>query len=899
MQHFSDLEAILRQQAMPADGIAMVKKAFMEAPVRKELGHGGNVRTDFLSKKTGRIIRTESHTNELLMAQELERDPTVLWYALQPFILGIFVGTGIGSTRVLITPDAIIVRADRTDVEEWKLPSEYARLPEKHPRRYRLDAQGVVSPPAVLKVSPWGMGFQVRHPGHLTGAFLENCGLLADFIGSGMPPLGAAAVEAIRLAFETSHVWTIKTLRESFPVLSADDVFCAVGAGSIFADLKRDRLATPELAYLYSSELRARIAQSERDSRMQSLIGPAFFDIAIGMVFELDGNQYTVELIGDREVVVRDAAGKQRRLGKKLLDDAYPEVLKIVSLPAGDRPKSELAYLLEFASEDDLRDADRKIRIVRGEEPDVGVPLRTLTSWRSRVAKAEAQGFEGILGLIPRRNTQGNRIARIDEGNIKLVGEILDLRFYTPERPSKRSAYKFYETACIERSFVPVSEQTFGVYADRLEDKDRQFRRYGKRMARAKQPAHMHEIFMPSVHGSRALDVLSIDHTLADVELCSERDAVSLGRPWLSTAVCTHSRRILAQHLSFLAPNASVVLNLLRELVRRVERLPRVLLLDNGADFRCAELETFCRAYDVQIRWRPPGMARVGAVMERTFGVINTELLHRLRGSTKIMTAVRTVTGSVLPAEVTLWTLRHLKTALQFYADEIYNEEQHPIEGPLSRNDVYRQSFEKHGHREHKRVIVDETLKILTSPFVDRRTRNIDIRTGIKVNETYYHSAELRVPGFHGCKTDVRRDPENVDVVYVKNPVSHRWIIAQRVNRLEARGLNSWEMQLYSAELVQRKCLSVEHAKNPDRVNREARLCGLIDTFEKEGHKLFKQLREEGRVNTQRALDPAKVSEPVSPLTKTAKGVECGDAQSKDKAPPTGNGFEDYSGGLQ
>ncbi len=111
--------------------------------------------------------------------------------------------------------------------------------------------------------------------------------------------------------------------------------------------------------------------------------------------------------------------------------------------------------------------------------------------------------------------------------------------------------------------------------------------------------------------------------------------------------------------------------------------------------------------------------------------------------------------------------------------------------------------------------------------------------------------------------------------------------------------MNSWEMQLYSAELVQRKRLSVEHAKNPDRVNREARLCGLIDTLEKEGHKLFKQLREEGRVDAKPLLDPAQGSERASPVPKTAKGVESDDAQSKREAPATAEGFEDYSGGLQ
>ena len=715
MTEWNEIVEVLRRQGMPAEGIQMVKLAFDHAPVRKELGHGGNVRTDYHSRKTGRTFRTESHTNELPLAEELERDPTVLWYVLQPFKLELMLGGGLGSTRVHVTPDALVVRESRVDVEEWKLPKDYVRLPEKHPRRYRFDGEEVTSPPMVAKLSPWGMGFRVRHPGHLTGEFLENCQLLADYLGPDTPDLSTVAQMAIKVAFEQQGMWSMEALREAQPVLTADDVYIAIAKRLVFFDLSRDRLATPHLAFLYSSELRAQLARRERELQAQAL-SPPYFDIQVGMVFLLDGNEYTVDVVGTQEVVVSDGSGAQRRLQQSLLRDAYPSALKIVSLPPEQRAGSLLSYLLEFTSDADLKESARKLKIVRGELPVGNTPRRTLSSWRRKVADAEALGHDGLVGLIPNRMTQGNRSARIDKKNMDLIEETLRDRYFAEERPTKRSAYGFYEVACSKAGIVPVSEQTFGDYADLLQTPARDHKRHGSRLAKARRPAHVHEAFAPSVHGVYALDILAIDHTLADVELRSEIDAEPLGRPWLSVATSTYSRKILADHLSYMAPNSSVVLALLREVARKTGRLPRLLVVDNGPDFRSAELERFCEAYRIEPRWRPRGDPRFGAVMERTFGKLNTEFFHRLRGSTKVMTAVRTMTGSHLPEKITAWTLRHLKMALGVYIEVDYNEGDHPTLAPASKNRVHRESLEKHGSRVHKRVFVDRTFNILCCP---------------------------------------------------------------------------------------------------------------------------------------------------------------------------------------
>ena len=129
-----------------------------------------------------------------------------------------------------------------------------------------------------------------------------------------------------------------------------------------------------------------------------------------------------------------------------------------------------------------------------------------------------------------------------------------------------------------------------------------------------------------------ALGIVQIDHTLVDVMVVDEVRRQSMGRPWITVAFDIATRAVLGFHLSLNAPSSiSVGLTLAmvglpkeRWLVERgieVEwpmfGIPRLLHLDNGAEFHSVALSRGCERYGISLEYRPPGRPHFGGHIER------------------------------------------------------------------------------------------------------------------------------------------------------------------------------------------------------------------------------------------------------------------------------------------
>src|SRR5574343_1396397 len=169
------------------------------------------------------------------------------------------------------------------------------------------------------------------------------------------------------------------------------------------------------------------------------------------------------------------------------------------------------------------------------------------------------------------------------------------------------------------------------------------------------------------IHGSRPFQYVHIDHTQLDIELISSRTGKPLGRPWLSLAVDAWSRRIVAMYLTFDPPSYHSVMMVIRDMVRRFERLPEFIVVDNGRDFMSSAFETLLQAMGVHLRFRPAGQPRHGAVLERMFGRAHSEYVHNLSGNTKATKNVRMVTGKHLPVNFAEWTLEATYFGIEFW----------------------------------------------------------------------------------------------------------------------------------------------------------------------------------------------------------------------------------------
>lgn len=139
------------------------------------------------------------------------------------------------------------------------------------------------------------------------------------------------------------------------------------------------------------------------------------------------------------------------------------------------------------------------------------------------------------------------------------------------------------------------------------------------------------------------LEIVQVDHTQADVLLVSEYDRRVIGRPWLTIALDVATRCVLSFYVSMDRPGAATVGLLLTRAalckgpwLAKIEAdadwpmrgIPKVLHLDNAAEFKSRALRSGCREYGIDLMYRPVGRPHFGGHIER----LNRTLMERVRG---------------------------------------------------------------------------------------------------------------------------------------------------------------------------------------------------------------------------------------------------------------------------
>ena len=139
------------------------------------------------------------------------------------------------------------------------------------------------------------------------------------------------------------------------------------------------------------------------------------------------------------------------------------------------------------------------------------------------------------------------------------------------------------------------------------------------------------------------LEIVQIDHTQSDVEVVDDWFRRAIGRPWLSVAIDIATRCVVAIYVAMERPNAGTVALLLSRvaLVKEpwlasigveadwpMHGLPKVLHLDNAAEFKSRALRNGCGEYGIELMYRPVGRPQFGGHVER----MNRTLMQRLKG---------------------------------------------------------------------------------------------------------------------------------------------------------------------------------------------------------------------------------------------------------------------------
>ena len=139
------------------------------------------------------------------------------------------------------------------------------------------------------------------------------------------------------------------------------------------------------------------------------------------------------------------------------------------------------------------------------------------------------------------------------------------------------------------------------------------------------------------------LDIVQIDHTQADAFVVDPWFRRSMGRPWLTLAIDIASRCVVGFYVGMERPNAGTVALLLSRIALPkapwlaalgataewpMQGIPRILHLDNAAEFKSKALRAGCTQYGIDLMYRPVGKPYFGGHIER----LNRTLMQRLKG---------------------------------------------------------------------------------------------------------------------------------------------------------------------------------------------------------------------------------------------------------------------------
>lgn len=764
----TDVERLFVELCIPDAGRALVRDARKNSPVRDANSRLGNsIVWQFSQKMGGHHLELESRTVEAVAATTYEDDCNCLEYWPQPFRVDLIIKNDEGrtSSRKLHTPDFLIIRNDGIFVHEWREESRLLRLANEGCQFYKDENSNWHYRAAEEYFTAVGLKYELHSAVEHPRTYIQNIRFLQDY----QSPKSSALTKETE-----SELLQLISTRGSMPFLElandhgfkADDIFKAISMRLLVVDLYSDRLDATSTLMVHRDMAVAKTYRLINNDSSTHLPFPGMARLSCGAKLNYNGKEYEVILVGGVEALLKDRENAKISLPIQDIESLFAKGdITIISPEPAHRPNN---ISLASLSKEQLELAHAKLDAING-NVSANITQRTLQRWRQQVI-GSTNNLDKLLALASLNSAKGNRCHRISE-QVELLAEEAIRRFFnTPEGRTATAVYQKYQLACEESGLEPMSYPTF---TKRVKEKKSIKLREGKRKAYQVSEIPLQMDYSNHVHGVRPHEVCYVDHTIMNIATIGP-DGTELGKPTFTLAVDGHTTQARAFYLSYDPPSKYVVLMTLRDYVRRHNRLPRILSVDGGKEFRSWELEQFCKLYEIDLRHRPAGMPRGGTMIERAIGATETELLAQLVGNTRIMKNARMVTKSVNPFPNATWTITALHGALDEYLFEIREHRSHPKLG-MTPHDFELKRLSETGLREHLLVKFDQDLMLMTSPHAKRPFHKIDPIRGVWTDNMHYWHDDFRTAQ-KGDEVEVRIEPWNANIVYVY--FRNRWIAA-------------------------------------------------------------------------------------------------------------------------
>ncbi len=804
----SGLELWFHRNHIPEKTRLLIGAIRSSGPSRRVGGGHSNVCGRYPSKKMGVTIQFESHRVELAGIYEMEHSASVLEYFDQaPPIKLVYASPTGRRLTVWHTPDFFVIRDCEAGWEEWKTEDELQRLKVKSPGRYLPNAQGGWNcPPGAAYAQALGLYYRVRSSAEIDWTFQRNIQFLDDYLRVDPSTNSMTGQEKVRAYVSAVPGLNLdRLLQLTQGNVSADVIFSMIAANALYVNLHAAPLAEPSQVKVYSSAEAASPACRCAHERPQFIPSAT---LRCGNTVVWDTRLWRVVNVGTRSISLLSEDQTLTELPLSAFEALVQQ--KRIELTPEDLKKGSESSILERlsrASERDLRNANFRSgfvdRYLREQAlPTMSeVPLRTFYRWVSQYRQAGTLYGNGYLGLLPGHTAKGNRTAKLPEATRREMTETFEQDYETAKQKTLYASWIKLKLSCEKKGIVPPSYKTFAIAACRRDPYRQRLKRQGRRSAYALEPFYFELELKTPRHGDRPFEIGHIDHTELDLEVVCSRTGRVLGRPWMTILIDAYSRRVPAVYLTFDPPSYRSCMMVLRECVRRHQRLPQIVVVDGGKEFESIYFEALLANYQCTKKVRPAAKPRFGSVCERIFQVSNTQFVHNLRGNTQIMRNVRQVTKSVNPERHATWPLAELHARLCEYLYEIYDTAEHPALGQSPR-EVFLSRLAETGERQHRRIPYDEAFLIFTLPTTNKGTAKVVTGKGVKIHHVYYWCKAFLDPQIRGSVVAVRYDPFDIGVAYAF--VHGQWVECQSEHYTVLKGHSEREMKLATEELRQR-----------------------------------------------------------------------------------------------
>jgi transposase InsO family protein len=590
---------------------------------------------------------------------------------------------------------------------------------------------------------------------------------------------------------------------------ASDELLSSIATGVIYVDLEAAPLINADHVRLFASvEWVQAMADLSRSNQSKAMI--SLDTLRVGTIIWWDERTWQIVNLGLERIalLLDEANGQLVELPRSQLEQLI--ALGRIVLPPASLTTTQATVLerIRQTSPAALERAVARVQAVEallaGQKLETEYAERTLRGYKRRYLLAKATLGSGLVGLLDDNHRKGNRRPRLTPESKAQLEQYITTSYETLKQKSILGVYGEYVLACEEQDIEPASYTTFSKQVKRRPHTEQVRNRQGRRAAYQTGPQIWWLAYDTPRHGDFPWQYGHIDHTQLNLEMVCARTARLLGRPWLTVCLDAFSRRILAVYLSFDPPSYRSCMAVLVECVRRHQRLPQHIIVDNGSDFRSTYFETMLAHYYVTKLSRPAAEPRTGSLIERLFRTSETEFVHNLQGNTQIMKLARQVTKTVNPKNQAIWTLERFYDYFCIWSYEVYDQMQHSTLGQSPR-EAYLAGLTATGLRPNRQVIYDETFRLLMLPTTPRGQAKVVPGSGVKVNYLYYWCDAFRQPGIERTVVPVRYDPFNAGIAYAY--VNGLWerCISERYATFQGR--TERELAIATAALRQQKRL--------------------------------------------------------------------------------------------